>query len=212
MIYFANPTKNPECWQHMETGRIGAIAVRQGDYYDHFPNAIWCADNGCYSEKDFNIDRWFTRLRTPRLRMDRCAFATAPDVYANATATLDRSAPWLPRIRDLGYPAALVAQDGLTTDMLDWNSFDALFIGGTTIFKLGANTRALVAEARARNKWVHLGRCNSHKRYRYAAAIGCHSADGTRIVYAPTSALADILHWTSSHQCQPALFDLIGHP
>ena len=41
---------------------------------------------------------------------------------------------------------------------------------------------AIVAEARARNVWVHMGRVNSLRRLAYAASIGCDSVDGTQWV------------------------------
>ncbi|MFI9841592.1 hypothetical protein ACIHFD_31470 [Nonomuraea sp. NPDC051941] len=49
---------------------------------------------------------------------DRCLFATAPDVPFSAFATVNRSYPFLDRIRRLGYPVALVAQDHL--EFCDW--------------------------------------------------------------------------------------------
>lgn len=55
----------------------------------------------------------------------------------------------LPKIRALGVPAALVAQDGLE-DMVDrvpWDEFDVLFIGGSTAFKLLHHENALRAVA-----------------------------------------------------------------
>lgn len=55
----------------------------------------------------------------------------------------------------------------------------AVFIGGTTEFKLGATARAITAEAKRRGKWVHMGRVNTAQRVRYAKQIGCDSFDGT---------------------------------
>ena len=60
-----------------------------------------------------------------------------------------------------------------------WPRIDALFIGGSTDWKLGAATRALVREAKRRGLWVHMGRVNSLKRIAYTAEIGCDSIDGT---------------------------------
>jgi hypothetical protein len=59
---------------------------------------------------------------------------------------------------------------------------DALFIGASTEWKLGPSAEALVAQAKDRGKWVHMGRVNSHRRIRYAASIGCDSVDGTKWV------------------------------
>jgi hypothetical protein len=57
-------------------------------------------------------------------------FATAPDILADAAATLRRSARMLDWIRYSGYPAALVAQDGLEDLTIPWDTFDTLFLGG----------------------------------------------------------------------------------
>lgn len=54
-----------------------------------------------------------------------------------------------------------------------------------TEWKLGPAAAELVAEAKARGLMVHMGRVNSRKRLQYAADIGCDSADGTYIGFAP---------------------------
>ena len=116
-------------------------------------------------------------------------------VVGDAAATLERSLPWLPRIRELAYPAALAAQDDLTPDNTPWEEFDCLFIGGTTAWKLGPEARTLVRAAKDRGKRVHMGRVNSEKRYRYAHGIGCDSADGTFLAFGPDKNLARLRAW-----------------
>ena len=156
----------------------------------------WAADNGCFTQpKRYSDERYLAWLVKQTYALDRCLFATAPDVVGDAVATLARSMPMLPRIREAGYPAALVAQDGLTPDMVPWDDIDALFIGGTTEFKESEAAFSLCQEARARGKWVHMGRVNSAKRLRYAHEIGCDSADGTFISFAPTENLGRMLAW-----------------
>jgi hypothetical protein len=90
---------------------------------------------------------------------------------------------------------AFVAQDGLESLTVPWDDFDVLFIGGTTEWKLGPQARALVADAKARGKWVHMGRVNSERRYRYAHAIGCDSVDGTYLTFGPDENLPKLLRW-----------------
>lgn len=87
----------------------------------------------------------------------------------------------LERIRAIGYPVALVAQDGLEHQPVPWDDIDALFLGGTTTSKLSAAAADLTDEAHACGLHVHMGRVNSRRRLRHAAAIGCHSADGTQL-------------------------------
>lgn len=162
----------------------------------------WAADNGCFGAGYPGDAAWLAWLASQD--PDGCLFATAPDVVGDADATTARSLPFLPAIRALGYPAAYVAQDGLTSDCCPWPEFDALFIGGSTAWKLGPEARALVAVAKMRGKHIHLGRVNSERRYRYAAAIGCDSADGTYLTFGPDRNLPNLLAWTRLAD-QPAL-------
>lgn len=92
-------------------------------------DVFWCADNGAFSDR-FDEAKWWKFLERNAYDAGTCLFATAPDVVGNAAATLARSLPWLPKIRELGYPAALVAQNGIERLEVPWDSFDALFIGG----------------------------------------------------------------------------------
>lgn len=51
-------------------------------------------------------------------------------------ATELRAKPWLARIRDLGYPVAYVAQDGMEFSSWDlWDEIDCLFIGVSALMK-----------------------------------------------------------------------------
>lgn len=86
---------------------------------------------------------------------------------------------------------------------MPWHTFDVLFIGGSTEWKLGPGARALVAEAKRRGKWVHMGRVNSGRRWSYAEHIGCDSVDGTFLAFGPDLNMRRLRGWTE----QPALFD-----
>jgi hypothetical protein len=162
----------------------------------------WAADNGRFSSPaDYTDAGFLTWLTT--MPASSCLFATAPDVVGDATSTLLLSAPMYHRIRAAGYPVALVAQDGLERlrEFIPWHDFDALVIGGTTAWKLGEAVVELVAEAKRRGKWVHMGRVNSLKRLRYAASIGCDSADGTVLQFDPNR---KVRHW--AEQIGPTLW------
>lgn len=205
MLYLANPC-GERVLDQMRAGVLGYIDTpAQGNKRPE--GVAWCADNGCFSSR-FNEAKWWRFLEVNADHADTCLFATAPDVVGDADATIERSVPWLPKIRALGYPAAFVAQDGLTLlhgalltegfkSSIAWDEFDALFIGGTTDWKLGPVVVELVAEAKRRGKWVHMGRVNSNKRYKYAAAIGCDSADGTYLTFGPDVNLPKLLGWVT---------------
>jgi hypothetical protein len=203
MMYYANPTG--AAVDHMHAGTLGYIDTPlQGN--SRPIGVTWCADNGCFSRKGFDEGRWFGWLQQHAVHAGMCSFATAPDVVGDAAATLARSLPWLPKIRALGYKAAFVAQDGIEHTVVPWDDFDCLFIGGSTEFKLGAIARRYAVEAKARDKWLHMGRVNSLKRFRYAEAIGCDSVDGTMLTFDPTGRLSELLGWVQDLNERPALF------
>jgi hypothetical protein len=191
MRYFANPSTQ-RVREAMSLGLLDCIVTpKQGNRIPE--GAMICADNGCFGKGYPGDDKWWAWLQT--LPADRTRFAVAPDVVADAAATLIRSAPWLAKIRSLGMPAAFVAQDGLESLDIPWDDFDVLFIGGSTAWKLGIHARRIAATAKSLGKEVHMGRVNSHQRMRYAAAIGCDSADGTYIAFGPDVNLPDVLGW-----------------
>jgi hypothetical protein len=149
----------------------------------------WAADNGRFSApENYTDEGYLAWLAT--MPAESCLFATAPDVVGDAAATLAMSAPMLSRIRAAGYRVAFVGQDGQEDLPVPWDDFDALFIGGTTAWKLGPGAEALAREAKRRGKWVHMGRVNSLRRMRYAESIGCDSADGTVLKHDPTRPVA----------------------
>lgn len=193
MLYFANPS-TPRVVDAMREGRLGFIDTpAQGNARP--AGVAWCADNGCFGKGYPGDDAWFAWLRRNSTDAPTCLFAVAPDVVGDAAETLARSLPWLPRIRALGYPAALVAQNGLESLPVPWDEFDVLFIGGDTEWKLGRHARQLAREAKRRGKRVHMGRVNSARRWRYAEHIGCDSVDGTYLVFGPDANLPKLLSW-----------------
>jgi len=178
----------------MRRGQLGQI-VTPASGNRVIPDVPWCADNAAYTGGYPGDEKYLAWLSARAAHAGRCAFATAPDVVADAAATLARSVPMLARIRALGYPVALVAQDGLENLTVPWGGFDVLFLGGTTDWKLGPAAADLTARARAHGLGVHMGRVNSQRRLRYAAAIGCQSVDGTHLAYGPDRGLPELLRW-----------------
>lgn len=133
----------------------------------------WAADNDAYS--NWNPDR-FRAMLVAISGMEGCLFVTAPDVVGDARATTERFYEWLPTLRECGQPIGYVTQDGL--DAPPWDEIDAVFVGGTDLWKMSDQNRRIIEEAKTRDLWVHMGRVNSHQRVRYAKSIGCDSFDG----------------------------------
>jgi hypothetical protein len=167
----------------------------------------WAADNGCYSQGErFNLSAWLDWIERLQVHRQSCLFVVAPDVFhpsgywqgiTIAQATLERSLPVLPTIREMGFKAALVAQNGLEHEQIPWGAFDALFIGGDTSWKLSPMALLIAREAKARSKHVHMGRVNSARRYRIAAQMGCDSCDGTYLKYGPDVNLPRLARWVA---------------
>lgn len=201
---------------HPEIGRLRRadlgvlITPHMGNRPEWLPFVDWAADNGMFSQPEtFTIERYLGWLGTMERWRPRCLFATAPDVVGDAVATWELAEPTFELIRTAGYPVALVAQDGLEAMMqsLDWNRFDALFIGGSTKWKLSKWARMAAAEARKRGKHVHMGRVNSYRRLRLAKDWLCKSADGTFLRMAPDQNFPRMTRWLDRLKDQPNLFD-----
>lgn len=198
VLYLANPCGGGEVIDAMRQGKLGYIDTPVQGNARPSGGITWCADNGCFGKGYPGDEAWLKWLGDMSIDADTCLFATAPDVVADAAATLDRSRPWLPYIRYLGYPAALVGQDGLENLEVPWDEFDVFFIGGSTEWKLGPAAAVLAKEAKVRGKHVHMGRVNSLKRFRYALSIGCDSVDGTYLTYGPRTNLPKLLKWVET--------------
>jgi hypothetical protein len=164
---------------------------------------VWAGDNGRYaSPHEYSDEKYLAWLTKMEPHRERCLFVTAPDVWGDAVATMALSLPMLPVIRSAGWPVALVAQDGLENQHVPWEDFDALFIGGSDRWRHSDGLRALVAEARRRGKWVHMGRVNSLRRMQYAESIGCDSADGTKLKYQTV----DVAAWGAHVRANPSIW------
>lgn len=163
----------------------------------------WAADNGRFSAPQTYTDARYLGWLARRPYQDACLFATAPDVVGDAVATLALSVPMFGPIRALGYRVAFVAQDGLENLPVPWDDFDALFIGGSTAWKLSEAAHELAAEAKRRGKWLHMGRVNSLRRVRIAQAMGCDSVDGTMLRFDPNR---DVQGWATFVREHPSIW------
>lgn len=185
-ILISGSTKNPiqymgESAYEQLSGQLTCYRSRNRIVSPH-----WAMDNRafvCFEPRPFR------RYLDTCQGIPGCLFVVAPDVIQDAAATLRQFWEWQPIIAGLGYPIALAAQDGLEYLPIPWNAFQALFIGGSTAWKLSMPVAAMAAEAKRRNKWVHMGRVNSRTRLRYAQSIGCDSVDGTTYNIEPIQAL-----------------------
>lgn len=214
------------------SNHLGMIATpAQGNKVeDGFVSIV---DNSLFADEYPGDGPFLDMLRTKVRGRGRCLFVVAPDVPGKAVATLERSAPMFGPIRKEGFNVALAAQNGLESRMVPWDDFEVLFLGGgpecvpcgythplrdrsrlcphcgyrLTEWKVGRQAVLLTAEARRRDKTVHMGRVNSFERLKKAHDMGCASADGTYLVFGPDINLPKLLGWLRAVNDQGVLFE-----
>jgi hypothetical protein len=177
---------------------LGVLSSPRRFYRNPFASGYrWAADNDAFlawSEKRF---LWMLEQIA---EMPGCLFVASPDVVGDSIETLERFLVYAPRIRETGQPVALVAQDGIEDTEIPWDELAAIFIGGTSEFKMGPVAASVCREAKERGKWVHMGRVNSQQRIRYAKSIGCDSVDGGSFSTFRETKLLWGLDWAASPQ------------
>lgn len=125
----------------------------------------------------FNATAFESLLEREIDNIDRCRFVAVPDVVGSARRTLEVFDYWS---NIIGFwPLALVAQDGQEDLPIPWSLIQAVFIGGTTEWKLGRYVPMIIKTAQALRKWVHVGRVNTPARFEYFEKLGADSIDGT---------------------------------
>ena len=125
----------------------------------------------------------------------RVDWVACPDVVADADGTYALWTKWSPIIRGFGFRPALVLQDGMDREAV--RDFDppAVFVGGSTGWKLGPQARLIVEMVAARGRPCHMGRVNTRRRIRYAAEIGCTSCDGSGFSQWPDARIPKGVRW-----------------
>jgi hypothetical protein len=176
-------------------------AQNRSDALDLVPGR-WAMDNGAF-DGGFTHGA-FVWMLEEFSGVPGCLFVAAPDVVGNAAATRKLWPFWSRLIRGLGFPPALVAQDGLAPADVPWSELGALFIGGTTAYKESGAVRSLMAYAKARGLWTHWGRINGRRRYELAVKAGCDSFDGSGFSICPPK-IAKVARWARGQQQQPEL-------
>lgn len=160
------------------------------------PGARWAADNGCFNARTFTVKRWGKWL----LSLPRTAdWAVVPDVVGDHAATLQRWHRFAPWVRRVGFVPAFVCQDGCDAELIPADA-GAVFIGGSTEFKLSHAAHRCVLEAKRRGLPSHMGRVNSLRRLRIAAQWECDSVDGTYLAFGPDQNLPRLMAWLNPDQ------------
>jgi hypothetical protein len=122
-------------------------------------------DNGCF--KEFRQAAWERLLKIYAERKPDCLWVAAPDVVGSARRTAETFAYWGPWLLDRGWPAALVAQDGIEDLPIPWDMIRCIFIGGTDRFKDSEAAMQVAKAAKLLGKLVHVGRVNAKRILRW---------------------------------------------
>ena len=163
----------PDLWGFLCTPNKWRPILRPG-----FKHVTCGGDNLAFSGFRARTFRsWLHRIQPHR---DRFSFVAAPDVVGNTQATLDRFPRWERLLHRMDFPVAFVLQDGITPDRVPWQSCEAVFVGGSTAWKMSDPVLDLLKSAGMRGKYRHIGRVNSVIRYRHFHPYA-ESCDGTGI-------------------------------
>lgn len=146
-------------------------------YLPQYPAERFAIDNGAFSS--FHRQGFESLLRREEDRKALCAFVAVPDVVGSARRTLECFAHWHVQPCLRGWPLALVAQDGQEDLPIPWPDIAAVFLGGSTAWKLSDGAAQIIRAAQVLGKWVHAGRVNTPGRFEYFRDLGVDSIDGT---------------------------------
>lgn len=139
------------------------------------PEQRFAMDNGAFSR--FEPSKFETMLAKHLDRRVLCRWVAVPDVVGSAIRTLECFQHWAKRME--GWPLAFVAQDGQEVLPLPWDQCVAVFVGGSTDWKMGKHAAAIIQAAKVLGRWVHVGRVNTPGRLEYFMDLGADSCDGT---------------------------------
>ncbi len=190
--------------RHLDRERLGLLLVPDAGNSPQVALPLglpWAADNAAFS--GFRPKAFCGLLARISGHRD-CRFVACPDVVGNAVETLRLFQTWAPILRALGLPVALVGQDGLEHLDIPLQQMDALFIGGSTDWKLSPGAASIICEAKRRSLWVHMGRVNTRLRFRYAHRLECESVDGSGFSRWPEQRIPLAIRWMAEADGRPA--------
>ncbi len=154
---------------------VGQLLTPLTRFTLQYPAMPWAIDNGAFA--GFEEKSFLSLLQREEHHKVRCLFVAAPDVVGSARRTLECFEGWRGRLAT--WPTALVIQDGQQDLPIPWNDIAAVFIGGTTQFKISDHASHCIKAAKILGKWAHVGRVNDPARFEHFEELGADSIDGT---------------------------------
>lgn len=216
MLVMTTPNKGAK--KVVEAGAKGVAYFIQPNTHSGIKELVtgdvpWAADNAAFS--NWQPERFDEMVQTIARELGNTGyknpplFVVVPDVPFNHNATLERFWEYADDLGDsrygLGLPLAFAVQEGSelvykqtsredagdVTDGIPWDHIAAILVGGTTEWKLSDAAQEIIREAKARGKWVHVGRVNSSTRSDKVARMGADSYDGSSTSMFPDAHLPD---------------------
>lgn len=172
--------KSQDCVDH------GCLQLRTPlTRYARTEGVWWVMDNGAYSSFD---PAGFQRMASAGFGDEWCKWIALPDHPLDHNKTLDLflywhakfTREWIPPRDRINSKAAFVIQDGATIEEIPWGMIGAVFLGGSTEFKLSRRAWEILEVAREEEKWVHIGRVNTPSRIMHFHGLA-DSIDGSGI-------------------------------
>lgn len=164
--------------------RVGCLLTPSDGNAEWWPAGTeWAADNDCFA--GLNAPRYLRLLARILAFRSRPLWVSCPDKVGDSAETMRLFGRWQPMLREIGVRVALVGQDGLTAAAVPWADVDAVFVGGSTAWKLSDDAAAITLAAHARGLPVHYGRVNSRRRIVWLARgirdgrLWCDTFDGS---------------------------------
>lgn len=164
-------TKSTKRFLSQRPDRLGVLLTPSNGNREWWgPECFWACDNDCF--RGLDAPAYMRLLAKISAFKTSPQWVAAPDVVADAGKTWRSFHRWQPILALMGLPVALVMQDGL--ELLKWraslpsawNDIVAVFVGGSTEWKMSEHAARLTLEAHERGKLVHFGRVNSRQRIR----------------------------------------------
>jgi hypothetical protein len=154
---------------------VGQLLTPLTRYHLRDASRKWAIDNGGFKRLD--IKAFFALLKREEHRREDCLFVSSPDIVGSAMRTLELFDLFEPQLT--GWKIAFVCQDGQENLRVPWDKISAIFIGGSTNWKLSKHVEDLIKTAQIFGKWVHIGRVNDPTRFQHFRELGADSCDGT---------------------------------
>ncbi|XAI96947.1 hypothetical protein [Synechococcus phage Ssp-JY42] len=156
---------------------VGQLLTPLTRYNLRDPTRPWAMDNGGFKEVD--VPGLLSLLAREARNKASCLFVAVPDVVGCARRTLEVFERWKDRPELEGWPLALVLQDGQEDLDIPWDDLDAVFVGGSTRWKLSEHVGHIVKAAKVLGKRTHAGRVNDPARWQHFEDMKVDTADGT---------------------------------